>query len=92
MSPIAKTLVLMMDTERFNIRVCAVEDCMKAKTLMAGWGLLDHISILSNPAEWFDYFYDLEIEELHNLEDAMKAEASEYACKLHNLGYIGKHD
>jgi hypothetical protein len=92
MSPIVKTLVQLMDTERRQIKICAVEDCMKAKRLLAGWGLNDHLGVLSNPAEWFDYFYSLEIEDLHKELDILTATGSEYAQRIHNLGFIGKHD
>jgi len=92
MSPIAKKLIQMMDQEKRSIRVCAVEDCMKAKRLLAGWGIEEHKSVLAIPAEWFDYFYSLDIEDLHKELEVLSAEASEYAQKIHNLYGLGKFD
>lgn len=72
-----------MMAEHNKLKICAVEDCMKAKRLLAGFGIAAHQNVLLNPSEVFDAYYDCDIEALHKELEALSAEASKYVCDLH---------
>lgn len=69
--------------QQFKIRVSMVEDYMKCKRLLAGWGLIEHQRVLENPSAEFDYAYDLDLEELDKAIEALNAEAGRYVKELH---------
>lgn len=101
MSPIGKILVNMMETEKLisaieeeqrMIKTTSAEDCMKLAKMLCGFEIEEFKNVMELLPQWFDYFYDMEIEQMHAEIERMSAIASEHVQKLHNLGYIGKYD
>lgn len=63
--------------------ICAIEDCMKAKRLLAGFGIKDHEIVLTNPGDVFDSYYNCDIETLHIELESLCSQANEYVNEIH---------
>ena len=61
----------------------AVVDCIKAKKLLAGFGIAEHQIVLENPADVFDSYYNCDIETLHIEHESLCNQASKFAYDLH---------
>ena len=66
--------------------ICAIEDCMKAKRLLAGFGIAEHQVVLTDPADVFDSYYNCDIETLHIELESLCAQANKHVQELHPVG------
>jgi len=81
MTNTAKKLVQMMDQEQKNMHLIALEDVMRAVRLLAGWG--QYPQFIESPANIFDKYHDMDIEDLFIERDMLGRLASEYAQAVH---------
>lgn len=72
--------------EHKKAHICAIEDCMKAKRLLAGFGIPEHQIVLTNPVSVFDAYYNCDIESLHIEHESLCAQASRHVQELHPVG------
>ena len=63
--------------------ICAIEDCMKAKRLLAGFGIKGHDIVLNSPGDVFDSYYNCDTETLHVELESLTAEANKFVQALH---------
>jgi len=81
MTNTAKKLVHMMDMEKKNMKLIAVEDVMRNVRLLAGWG--QYPRFITEPESVFDMYYDMTIEQLHVEKESLEAVANEYVQSIH---------
>ncbi len=83
---IQKQIVEEITTEQRNIKLSLVEDCIKTERLLFGFYPDTHKHVIEQPAQTFDYYYDMEIEQLEVECASLQAKASAAARALINWG------
>jgi len=86
MSPIGRKLVHMMDEEKKNEKLIAVEDVMRSIRLLAGWG--QYPEFIAEPGKVFDRINDMTLEELALENESLCNMANEYVQSIHFKGNI----
>ena len=83
MSPIGRKLVQMMDQEQENMKLTAVDDALRLARQSFGFGMKGYEDVMSNAGQWFDKYFEMDIEAIHTEIESMSAENSKFAQDLH---------
>jgi hypothetical protein len=74
-----------INDEQMRIKISLVEDVIKVKRLLAGWGFHAQLEVLTNPVAVFDELMEMEPEQLELDCAFLQAQASGYVRHLHKF-------
>ena len=83
---INQQIIAEIETEQRNIKLCLVEDCIKAERMLFAFYPNTHKHVIEEPGATFDYYYEMEVEQLEIEHASLCAKLSAAARALINWG------